>query len=182
LLLAVMLMISLSWLFLLIAVLYYMQGHRNVIFAQQRTGWKQKPFTLFKFRTLHENAALELHERRFAWGSILRYTSLDELPQLWNIIRGEMSFVGPRPLPTEYQHLYTDEEKQRHQCKPGITGLAQVMGRNSLTWNQKFEYDLYYVRHISPWLDLKIIFKTIALLLSFKRDISLSEEKFKGHA
>jgi lipopolysaccharide/colanic/teichoic acid biosynthesis glycosyltransferase len=123
-----------------------------------------------------------LLERRFALGSFLRWSNLDELPQLYNILKGDMSFIGPRPLPIEYLPLYSEEQRQRHLVRPGITGWAQVNGRHSIAWQQKFSYDLYYVHHLSLALDLRILIKTIVLILSLRRDVSLEEEKFKGNA
>jgi lipopolysaccharide/colanic/teichoic acid biosynthesis glycosyltransferase len=178
---AISLTILLSWLLVVIVVVYYLGGYRNIIFAQWRTGLNEKPFLLFKFRTLKENEILPINERRFGYGDFLRYTSLDELPQLWNILKGEMSFVGPRPLPVGYLELFSVEQRQRHRLKPGITGYAQVNGRHRISWTTKLSYDLYYTQHISPWLDIKIIFQTIILLLSFKKDVSLDENRFEGN-
>ena len=120
-------------------------------------------------------------QRRFLLGDILRYLSLDELPQVWNVLKGDMSFIGPRPLPTEYLSLFSQEQQMRHTIKPGITGWAQVNGRHSISWQQKFELDNYYLAHLSFGLDLTIFYKTIVLLLSFNKDQSLAEEKFKGN-
>ena len=136
---------------------------------------------MWKFRTLSLDERLPVTDRSFMWGKFLRFTSLDELPQLWNILRGEMSFVGPRPLPEEYLSLYSKEQIKRHEVKPGVTGWAQVNGRNSIPWKKKFELDLYYVDNISFKLDLMILIKTLAVMLSFKKDVSLEEEKFKGN-
>jgi undecaprenyl phosphate N,N'-diacetylbacillosamine 1-phosphate transferase len=121
-----------------------------------------------------------LDKRRFAWGNFLRQSNLDELPQLWNVLKGEMSFIGPRPLPVEYSTLFSVEQNQRHKVRPGITGWAQVCGKNSISWQEKFELDLYYVNNISFLLDLKILLKTFILVLSFKKDTSLHEKKFTG--
>jgi lipopolysaccharide/colanic/teichoic acid biosynthesis glycosyltransferase len=135
---------------------------------------------MWKFRTLSMDEQLPLTERNFIWGKLLRFTSLDELPQLWNILRGEMSFIGPRPLPEEYLPLYSEEQIRRHDVKPGVTGWAQVNGRNSISWQKKFELDIYYVNNVSLKLDFAILIKTLVLILSFEKDVSLSEEKFKG--
>ena len=172
---------ALSWLFVFIAVLYWGSGNRRILFKQQRTGLNMKPFILFKFRTLKDDASLPFESRRFRLGDILRRTSLDELPQLWNILKGEMSLIGPRPLPVTYLDFFSDREKRRFLLKPGITGFAQVNGRHSISWQKKFEYDLYYIQNVSFLLDCKIFIKTILLLLSFKNDISLQEEKFTGN-
>jgi lipopolysaccharide/colanic/teichoic acid biosynthesis glycosyltransferase len=115
-------------------------------------------------------------EKRFFWGNILRKTSIDELPQLINIFKGEMSFIGPRPLLPEYMEHYTEEEKGRHSVKPGITGLAQVNGRNKLSWEERFKLDVYYVHNISLKLDLLILLKTFVVI--FKKDKSYGQEKF----
>lgn len=172
--------IFLSWIFVTVVLCYSIAFSFPVFFTQQRTGKNGIPFKLLKFRTLkpHGNT---LQERRFWFGDFLRATSLDELPQLINVLKGEMSLIGPRPLPVEYLPLMNAEQKQRHQVKPGITGWAQVNGRNAISWREKFELDNYYVKHVSFLLDAKIIFKTIQLLLSFKKDISLSEQKFTGN-
>ncbi len=137
-----------------------------VLFRQVRPGYKQRPFTCLKFRTMVEKRdangnLLADNERLTRLGRLLRCASLDELPQLINVLRGEMSFVGPRPLLMQYLERYTPEQRQRHDVRPGITGLAQVNGRNVLTWQQKFELDLWYVNHQSFWLDLRILAKTL---------------------
>ncbi len=139
-----------------------------------------KPFKLYKLRTLATDASLPLPERKFWLGNFLRTTSLDELPQLWNVLLGEMSFIGPRPMPIEYGPLFSAAQMKRFDVLPGITGWAQVNGRHSISWHEKFALDNYYVKHISAGLDLLILFRTIMLLLSFKKDVSLTEEPFKG--
>lgn len=174
------LVIVLLWLFLLIGLLYLLSGERSLFYRQSRLGREEKVFTMWKFRTLKDDPQLSLAERRFALGSFLRFTSLDELPQLWNVLKGEMSLVGPRPLPVEYQPLFSAEQRKRFSVKPGITGWAQVNGRHGISWAKKFELDNWYIDHQSFWLDLRIIFKTIVLLLSFKKDVSLEEEPFHG--
>jgi undecaprenyl phosphate N,N'-diacetylbacillosamine 1-phosphate transferase len=174
-------MLILSWLFLLILLVYMILCEFPVFFKQKRIGQNNLPFSIWKFRTLSLDEKLSVDERSFLWGKFLRLTSLDELPQLWNIIRGEMSFIGPRPLPEEYLAFYSSEQIKRHEVKPGVTGLAQVNGRNSISWQKKFELDLYYVNNVSFKLDLIILIKTVALILSFPKDVSLVEEKFKGN-
>jgi len=163
-----------------ILVLYVCSFQYPIFFVQERIGQKGKVFKLFKFRTLSPNVNTEFDTRRFFLGDFLRFFSLDELPQLWNVIRGDMSLIGPRPLPVEYFSLFSKDEFERHVVRPGITGWAQVNGRHSISWQKKFELDRYYVNHISFRLDALILFKTIVLLLSFKKDQSLKEEKFKG--
>ncbi len=178
--LALLSLIILSWLFILIILVFTLSLSFPFFFVHDRTGKQGRIFQLYKFRTLkpHGNT---LHERRFWLGDFLRATSLDELPQLINVLRGEMSLIGPRPLPVEYLSLMSAEQKQRHQVKPGITGWAQVNGRNAISWKEKFELDNYYVKHISFVLDATIVFKTIQLLLSFKKDVSLNEKPFTGN-
>lgn len=135
---------------------------------------------MYKFRTLSSDINLDLTERQFSLGRFLRFTNLDELPQLWNVLKGQMSLVGPRPLPVDYTDLFSAEQNNRHQVLPGITGLAQVNGKNDLSWNEKFKLDLEYVNKVSFLLDIKILFKTLILALSFRKDTSLTEEKFTG--
>lgn len=175
-------MVTLSWLFFLIILAYFAAGYRNIFFVQERVGWKGRVFRLVKFRTLDENNLIPVDQRRFPLGNFFRSTSLDELPQLWNILKGEMSFTGPRPLLVEYLPLFSVEERLRHNVRPGISGWAQVNGRHSISWQEKFQLDLYYVRNISFWLDIKIFFKTLGMLLSLKKDKSLEEKKFTGNA
>lgn len=136
--------------------------------------------------TLNEKGELLPDEARLTWvGNIIRKTSLDELPQLFNVLKGDMSIVGPRPLLIEYLPLYNEEQKRRHEVKPGITGWAQVNGRNAISWPQKFAFDVWYVKHQSFWLDIKILFLTVAKV--FKAEgissaTSVTMEKFKGNS
>jgi lipopolysaccharide/colanic/teichoic acid biosynthesis glycosyltransferase len=144
-----------------------------VFFAQVRPGKDGRPFRMIKFRTMTDarddsGEMLSDDERLPPFGRWLRSTSLDELPELWNVLRGEMSIVGPRPLLTQYVELYTPEQARRHAVKPGLTGLAQVNGRNAISWEQKFAYDLQYVNELSLGLDLVILAKTVVRL--FRRD------------
>ncbi|MGV8947035.1 MAG: sugar transferase [Lutibacter sp.] len=139
-------------------------------FFQQRPGKNGKIFTIVKFKTMNdkkdnEGNLLPDAERLTLVGKIVRKTSLDELPQLFNVIKGDMSLIGPRPLLPEYLPLYTKEQQKRHNVKPGITGWAQVNGRNAISWEQKFEYDVWYVKHLSFLLDMKILFLTIKKVL-----------------
>lgn len=141
-----------------------------ILFRQQRPGLGGKPFTLVKFRTMtdrrdRQGNLLSDEDRLPSWGRFLRSTSLDELPELWNVLRGDMSLVGPRPLLMEYLELYTPEQMRRHEVRPGLTGLAQVSGRNALSWKEKFEYDVQYVRNQSLGLDLNILVRTIQCVL-----------------
>ena len=169
-----------SWLFLVIILFYIVLFQWPIFFSQQRIGKDNIPFVILKFRTLAPDKSLSLIQRRFALGSWLRFFHLDELPQIYNIIKGEMSWVGPRPLPIEYLPFFSQAEMKRHAVKPGITGMAQVNGGNSITWKDKFEFDFYYVDNVSLLLDLKIIFKTILYVFSFREDVSLNESQFEG--
>lgn len=174
---AFMLFVILVPVFALIFALYFLFATSPVIFRQRRIGINNTIFTLYKFRTLR-NAGATLRERTFWLGNFLRFTSLDELPQLINILKGDMSFIGPRPLPEEYLPLFSDSQRTRHEVLPGITGLAQVNGRHALAWNDKFAFDIYYVSHASFVLDFTILVRTIMLIFSFKKDISLEEKPF----
>jgi lipopolysaccharide/colanic/teichoic acid biosynthesis glycosyltransferase len=138
----------------------------SVFFVQERAGFQGYPFILYKFRTMtdgrdSEGNLLPPAERITPLGRFLRSTSLDELPQLWNVLKGDMSLIGPRPLLVDYLPLYTEEENRRHEVLPGITGWAQVQGRNALSWKEKFILDVWYVDHLSFWLDMKIFFLTV---------------------
>ncbi|HEY8400798.1 MAG TPA: sugar transferase [Cytophagaceae bacterium] len=174
---------------LLITMLLLAIANRGkVFFIQQRPGLNGKPFFIMKFKTMNDrkDANGELlpdAERLTKVGQFVRKTSLDELPQLINVLKGELSLIGPRPLLMEYLPLYTPEQFRRHEVLPGITGWAQVNGRNSISWEKKFELDLYYVENLSFWLDIKIIFMSIAKIL--KREginsaTSVTMEKFRG--
>lgn len=160
-----------------------------VLFKQTRPGLHGKPFEMIKFRTMKD--ALDAQgnplpdaDRLTPFGKMLRATSLDELPELWNVLKGEMSLVGPRPLLMEYLPLYNEKQAKRHDVKPGITGYAQVNGRNAISWEQKFELDTWYVENQSFWLDLKILFKTVQKVIA-KDDINAVNDatmpKFEGN-
>lgn len=180
--------IILSPLLILIWILVLYCNGKPIIYTQLRPGKKEKIFKVYKFRTMTEARDCEGNllpdvERFTVVGSFLRRFSLDELPQLFNILKGDLSFVGPRPLLIEYLPLYNDEQKRRHDVKPGITGWAQVNGRNAISWKKKFEYDVWYVNNLSMSFDIKIILLTIRNVLSAK-DINSSEEvtmeRFRG--
>lgn len=165
---------------LIIAILVRIKLGTPVIFKQQRPGKNEKIFTLYKFRTMtdkkDENGnLLPDSERLTKFGKLLRSTSLDELPELINILKGDMAIVGPRPLLVKYLPYYTEEEKHRHDVRPGLTGLAQICGRNNLDWNERFEMDLKYVNSVSFKEDLIIIFKTISSVLKHN-DIEVPRE------
>ncbi|MCR5344031.1 MAG: sugar transferase [Butyrivibrio sp.] len=163
-------LICLSWLYLILAVLVRVKLGSPVIFRQPRPGKDEKVFNLYKFRTMTdkrdaEGNLLPDEDRLPAFGKKLRATSLDELPEFINILKGDMSFVGPRPLLVKYLPLYNAEQKRRHEVRPGLTGWAQVNGRNLLSWEDRFEKDVYYVDHLSFLMDLKIVFMTVAVVL-----------------
>jgi sugar transferase EpsL len=156
-----------------VAVLVWLTMGPPILFRQARAGYQGSPFTLFKFRTMRgardaQRRLLPDKDRLTRVGIILRRFSLDELPQLWNVLIGDMSLVGPRPLLMDYLERYSPEQARRHEVKPGITGWAQVNGRNMLSWEQKFNLDVWYVDHWSLWLDLRIMFGT--LWKALKRD------------
>ncbi len=173
-------LIILSPILLIVAILVRIKLGNPIIFKQQRPGKDEKIFTLYKFRTMtdkkDENGnLLPDSERLTNFGKLLRSTSLDELPELINILKGDMAIVGPRPLLVKYLPYYTEEEKHRHDVRPGLTGLAQICGRNNLDWNERFEMDLKYVNSISFKEDLIIIFKTISSVLKHN-DIEVPRE------
>lgn len=162
----------------------------KVWFVQKRPGKNGKLFTVIKFKTMTDerdnNGTLLPDEKRLTLvGKFVRKTSIDEIPQLFNVLLGQMSFVGPRPLLKEYLPLYNFEQQRRHLVKPGITGWAQVNGRNALSWQQKFAFDIWYVEHISFGLDMKILFLTVVKVLKaegISSESSLTMEKFRGNA
>jgi lipopolysaccharide/colanic/teichoic acid biosynthesis glycosyltransferase len=161
-----------------------------IIFAQPRPGQHGKIFRFYKFRTMTNACDLEGNllpdeQRLTPFGLFLRQTSLDELPQLLNILRGEMSFVGPRPLLIKYLDRYTPEQSRRHSVKPGITGLAQINGRNAIRWEEKFQLDVWYIDHWTLWLDLKILFRTAWKVFrqdGINQEGFTTSEEFKGTA
>lgn len=155
---------------LVVALLIRLKLGGPVLFVQQRPGRHGKPFKMVKFRTMRdafdaEGMPLPDSERMTAFGSFLRSSSLDELPELWNVLKGDMSLVGPRPLLMDYLPLYSPEQYRRHEVRPGVTGWAQVNGRNALSWEEKFRLDVWYVDNRSIWLDCKIIFLTLKKVL-----------------
>ena len=140
---------------------------KPIFFTQERGGYLGRPFEIFKFRTMHLGQGTDA-ERITKWGHFLRNSSLDEVPELWNVLKGDMSLVGPRPLPIEYLERYSPEQKRRHDVVPGLTGWAQVNGRNYLTWEKQFELDCWYLDHHSCLLDLKIMAITILKVIGRK--------------
>lgn len=178
-------LIILSPLLLVIAILVRIKLGSPVIFKQPRPGLNEEIFTLYKFRTMtderDENGELLPDEVRLtSFGKFLRSTSLDELPELWNILKGDMSFVGPRPLLVQYLPYYTDEEKRRHDVRPGLTGLAQINGRNMADWEERLKLDVRYVDSLSFCLDLIIFFRTINRVI-FRKDVGIAGVDTPGY-
>jgi len=173
---------------ILTAIIVYLNLGSPVIFSQIRPGKNEKLFRLYKFRSMTElrdtsGELLADKDRITALGKFLRRTSLDELPQLFNVLKGDLSLVGPRPLLVEYLPMYNEQQRKRHNAKPGITGWAQVKGRNSLTWEDKFRLDIYYVENLSFLLDMKILFLTVSGVLKgsgVNNDAGVTMDKFKG--
>ena len=184
-----LLILILSPLLLLLIILLYFFNQKNVFFFQSRPGKNERVFRIIKFKTMtdekDQNGNLLPDEKRLTnMGKFVRKTSLDELPQLFNVLKGDMSFIGPRPLLVSYLTLYNDEQKKRHHIKPGITGWAQVNGRNAITWEQKFIFDVFYVNNISFTLDLKIFLLTIKKVLKSEGINTIgvaTTESFKGN-
>jgi lipopolysaccharide/colanic/teichoic acid biosynthesis glycosyltransferase len=186
--LALILIILFSPIYLIVSVLILLKMGKPILFRQKRPGLHEKIFGIYKFRTMtnekDENGELLPDEERLVGiGKFIRSTSLDELPQLFNVLKGDMSFVGPRPLLIEYLPRYNEEQKKRHDVKPGITGWAQVNGRNAISWEQKFKYDVWYVEHQSFWLDMKILWMTFLKVVQrsdISSDTAVTMEKFEG--
>ena len=182
-------LLLLSPVLLLLAVLVRVKIGSPVFFTQTRPGLHGQPFQMIKFRTMTNARAdngtlLPDCERLTCFGCFLRSTSLDELPELLNVLKGEMSLVGPRPLLMDYLPLYSPEQSRRHEVKPGITGWAQVNGRNAISWEEKFQLDVWYVDHQSFWLDLKILFLTFKRVFQrhgISEDGQATVEYFKGN-
>ena len=185
---ALIMIVLLSPIMIGTALLIYARLGKPLVFSQLRPGLDEYPFTIYKFRTMSderdsEGKLLSDELRLKGVGAMIRKLSLDELPQLFNVLKGEMSFIGPRPLLPEYLPLYNQVQKRRHEVKPGITGWAQVNGRNAISWEKKFELDVWYVENISFLIDMKIMMLTILKVI--KRDgVSAANqvtiEKFKG--
>ena len=185
---ALLIIVFFWWLLLAVAAAVRVKLGKPVLFKQERPGKDGKIFNLYKFRTMtdkrDEDGNLLADEMRLTkFGKILRATSFDELPEIFNILKGDMSFIGPRPLLVEYLPLYNDKQRRRHEVRPGLPGYAQVNGRNAISWEERFDLDVEYVDNISFALDCKIIFKTIKAVLAregISSETAVTMEKFKG--
>ncbi|MDY3204523.1 MAG: undecaprenyl phosphate N,N'-diacetylbacillosamine 1-phosphate transferase [Arcobacter sp.] len=186
--LALFLIILFSPIYIIVSLLIFFKIGSPILFRQKRPGYKEEIFGIYKFRTMTNEKDVDGNllpddKRLVGIGKFIRSTSLDELPQLFNVLKGEMSFVGPRPLLIEYLPLYNDKQKRRHDVKPGITGWAQVNGRNAISWEQKFDYDVWYVDNQSFWLDIKILWLTFLKVVKrsdISSNTSATMEKFTG--
>lgn len=182
-------LIILSPILLILAILVRVKLGGPIIFKQERPGLNEKIFKMYKFRTMtdakdKDGNLLPDEDRLTSFGKKLRSTSLDELPELINIFKGDMSVVGPRPLLSRYLERYNDEQRKRHMVRPGITGLAQVEGRNAISWDEKFKFDVLYVGKVSFKMDVKIILRTVSVVLKkegITSDDSATMEEFKGN-
>jgi undecaprenyl phosphate N,N'-diacetylbacillosamine 1-phosphate transferase len=181
--------LTLSPIILIIASLLIVANSGRPFFIQKRPGRHGRVFSVVKFKSMNDNRTpdgrlLSDRDRLTAIGKFLRSTSLDEVPQLFNVLKGDMSLVGPRPLLISYLSLYSERQSRRHEVKPGITGWAQVNGRNAISWQERFEYDLYYVEHISFWFDFKILWLTLKKVIrreGINSDKAATMEAFKGN-
>lgn len=170
-LLSLLILVLFCWLYLVLAVLVRVNLGSPVLFKQARPGKDEKIFNMYKFRTMtdkkdSEGNLLPDEQRITKFGTFLRKTSLDELPEFFNILKGDMSFIGPRPLLVKYLPYYNERERLRHSVRPGLTGYAQAHGRNAISWEKKFEYDIYYVEHLSFATDIRVIVDTVKTVLS----------------
>lgn len=181
-------LLLLSPIFIAVTIALYIANQSKPFFFQTRPGKDEKLFSIIKFKTMNDKKDMEGnllgdHDRLTAIGSLVRKTSIDELPQLINVIKGDMSLIGPRPLLPQYLPLYSTEQNRRHEVRPGITGWAQVNGRNAISWKQKFDYDVWYVNNCSFLLDIKILLLTLKKVLlreGISSATSVTMEKFKG--
>lgn len=175
---------------LLVTLVVWRYLGKPIVFRQQRPGLFERPFNIYKFRTMSllsdsDGELLPDEARMTRLGTFLRKYSLDELPQLFNVLKGDLSLIGPRPLLMEYLPLYTGEQARRHHVRPGITGWAQVNGRNAISWEDKFNYDVWYVDHQSLWLDIKILWMTVLKVISsegISQQGNVTMDKFQGQS
>ena len=184
--LSLLFLIVFFWLYLILAILVRIKLGRPILFKQQRPGKDEKVFNMYKFRTMtderDENGDLLPDEVRLTkFGSFLRKTSLDELPELFCIIKGDMSIIGPRPLLVEYLPYYTERERLRHTVRPGLTGLAQANGRNTVDWDTRFEYDVTYVENLSFIMDMRVIFMTVKTVFGHTDQVAYDTGKVEGN-
>lgn len=184
-LISLFILILFCWLYLILAILVRVKLGSPILFTQDRPGYNEKIFKLYKFRTMTDKKdadgkLLPDRERLTKFGKLLRATSLDELPEFFNILKGDMSFIGPRPLLVSYLPWYTEREKLRHTVRPGLTGLAQVSGRNFLEWDKRLEKDVQYVENLTFMMDVKIVFMTIKKVL-FKEDVAEDTNVSEGN-
>ncbi len=185
-LISLVILVLFFWLYLILAVLVRIKLGSPVLFKQPRPGKDEKIFNMYKFRTMtdardKEGKLLPDSERLTGFGKLLRKTSLDELPELFCILKGDMSFIGPRPLLVEYLPYYTKREKLRHTVRPGLTGLAQASGRNTVDWDTRFELDATYVENLSFLMDLKVIVMTIKTVLGHSEQVAEDTSKVEGN-
>lgn len=186
--LSLLAIIVLSPVMIIVAILVKIKLGSPIIFTQERPGKDEKIFKMYKFRSMTDQRdekgnLLPDDIRLTKFGKLLRSTSLDELPELFNILKGDMSIVGPRPLLVRYLPLYNEHQRHRHDVRPGFTGWAQCNGRNAISWEEKFDLDVYYTKHVSPLLDIKIIFKTVKVVLfreGISSETSVTMEEFRG--
>lgn len=187
---ALMALILLWPVILLVTLVVWRYLGKPIVFRQQRPGLFERPFNIYKFRTMSllsdsDGELLPDEARMTRLGTFLRKYSLDELPQLFNVLKGDLSLIGPRPLLMEYLPLYTGEQARRHHVRPGITGWAQVNGRNAISWEDKFNYDVWYVDHQSLWLDIKILWMTVLKVISsegISQQGNVTMDKFQGQS
>ncbi|MCD7840744.1 MAG: sugar transferase [Erysipelotrichaceae bacterium] len=185
---SLLILILFCWLYMIIAILVRIKLGSPILFTQDRPGKDEKIFKLYKFRTMTDakddyGELLPDEKRLTSFGAMLRSTSLDELPELFNILKGDMSLIGPRPLLVKYLPRYNDEQKHRHDVKPGLTGLAQVNGRNAITWEEKFTYDVEYTKNITFINDVKILIQTVLKVIQrdgITSETSVTMEEFRG--
>lgn len=184
--LSLLILILFCWLYVIVAILVRIKLGTPILFRQQRPGYKEKIFGIYKFRTMTDKRdangnLLPDKDRLTSFGKILRKTSLDEIPELFNILKGEMSFIGPRPLLPEYLPYYTDKEKLRHTVRPGLTGLAQASGRNLIDWDTRLAYDVEYVENLSFKMDMLVIVKTIKTVFGHSEQVAEDTNAAEGN-